>query len=233
MSPFSSLSCTYGCTWPRTTTPVYKCQTLNNVSTCFAVISLTCSECFFILRTYALWNNNRIVLVTMTLFLFAVISASIGILFAGNATSNVTTSAIPGIPGCSQSLQDVPLFLSFLMLFVFQLVLISLTLIRVIQSWRLAKGHMHAVLVKHNIYYYGCGLLLSVANVLLLELLSDSIYGSLLEYLQIFILAILATRMHLHLWHIDRLVHVSEAVDCTVTSNHEPIFCHGRETHWV
>ncbi|KAG1728327.1 hypothetical protein EDB19DRAFT_1747395 [Suillus lakei] len=102
------------------------------------------------------------------------------------------------------------------MLFVFQLGLISLTLIRVIHSWRSAKGHLHAVLVKHNIYYYACGLFLSVANVLLLKLLSDSTYGSLLEYLEVFILAILATRMHLHLWHIDRHAHVSEAVDCTV-----------------
>ncbi|KAG1719457.1 hypothetical protein EDB19DRAFT_1784544 [Suillus lakei] len=36
--------------------------------------------------------------------------------------------------------------------------LVSLTLIRVIQSWRTAKGHLHAVLEKHNILYYACGL---------------------------------------------------------------------------
>ncbi|KAG1809176.1 uncharacterized protein BJ212DRAFT_620696 [Suillus subaureus] len=47
-----------------------KCQILNNISSFFAVISLTFSECFFILRTYALWNNNRIVLVAMLSALF-------------------------------------------------------------------------------------------------------------------------------------------------------------------
>lgn len=59
----------------------------------FAVISLTCSECispssrykraphairpgFFVLRTYALWSNNRIVLVAMlsTFFVSLVLS---------------------------------------------------------------------------------------------------------------------------------------------------------------
>ncbi|KAG1809173.1 uncharacterized protein BJ212DRAFT_620635 [Suillus subaureus] len=44
---------------------VKKCQTLNNISSYFRLISLTFSECFFILRTYALWNNNRIILVAM------------------------------------------------------------------------------------------------------------------------------------------------------------------------
>ncbi|KAG1728318.1 hypothetical protein EDB19DRAFT_162161 [Suillus lakei] len=193
-----------------------KCRTLNDISACFAVISLTCSECFFILRTYALWNNNRIVLITMMSILFAVIVASIGVAFNANATSDVTTSAIPGITGCSQSPQGVPFFSSFIMLFLFQLGLISLTLIRVIKSWRSAKVHLYGVLVKHNIYYYTCGLLLSVANFLLLMLLSDSIYHPLLEGFEVCILAILATRMHLHLWHIDRHVYVSEAVDCTM-----------------
>ncbi|KAG1728321.1 hypothetical protein EDB19DRAFT_1913823 [Suillus lakei] len=192
---------------------VNTCRMLTNIYACFAVISLTCSECFFILRTYALWDNNRIVLVAMMLTLFATIVSSIVIVFIASATSDVTTSAIPGIPGCSLHAQDVRFFLPYIILFVFQLGLISLTLIRVIQSWRLAKGHLHAILVKHNICYYACGLPL---NVLLPILVSDPIYYSLLQDSQVFILAILATRMHLHLWHIDRLVYVSEAVDCTV-----------------
>ncbi|KAG1836967.1 hypothetical protein DFJ58DRAFT_157394 [Suillus subalutaceus] len=47
-----------------------ECQILSNISAFFAVISITFSECFFILRIYALWNNNRIVLVTMLSALF-------------------------------------------------------------------------------------------------------------------------------------------------------------------
>ncbi|KAG2080566.1 hypothetical protein BD769DRAFT_1555240, partial [Suillus cothurnatus] len=55
---------------------------------CLGVISLTCSECFFVLRTYALWNSNRIVLVAMLSALFAIIASFIGICFSAIATSH-------------------------------------------------------------------------------------------------------------------------------------------------
>ncbi|KAG1720765.1 hypothetical protein EDB19DRAFT_548229 [Suillus lakei] len=42
-----------------------KCQLLNNICSCFSLISVFCSECFFVLRTYALWNHNKFVLATM------------------------------------------------------------------------------------------------------------------------------------------------------------------------
>ncbi|KAG1842783.1 hypothetical protein DFJ58DRAFT_805837 [Suillus subalutaceus] len=34
---------------------------INNICSCFSLISLICSECLFIIRTYALWNNNKFV----------------------------------------------------------------------------------------------------------------------------------------------------------------------------
>ncbi|KAG1788939.1 uncharacterized protein HD556DRAFT_834697 [Suillus plorans] len=124
-----------------------------------AVISLTCSECFFVLRTYALWNSNKIVLVAMLSALFAVMASFIGICFGAIVTSYVTTSAIPGITGCYRSSTRVQFFLPFLLSFIFQLGLVSLTLIRVVQTWwRASNNNTHAVLVKHNIFYYVCGL---------------------------------------------------------------------------
>ncbi|KAG2040878.1 hypothetical protein BDR03DRAFT_69406 [Suillus americanus] len=41
------------------------------------------------------------------------------------------------------------------------------SLIRVIQSYRTAKGSLQAVLVKHNIFYYTCSLFLLAVNVLM------------------------------------------------------------------
>ncbi|KAG1799957.1 uncharacterized protein BJ212DRAFT_145147 [Suillus subaureus] len=41
------------------------CQILSNIFAYFGVISLALSEFFFVLRTYALWNNKRIVLVAV------------------------------------------------------------------------------------------------------------------------------------------------------------------------
>ncbi|KAG2344917.1 hypothetical protein BDR05DRAFT_998918 [Suillus weaverae] len=195
-----------------------KCKILVNIFSSLGVISLACSECFFVLRTYALWNSNKMVLVAMLSTLFTIIVSFIGICFSAIATSHVTTSAIPGITGCYRSSTSVQFFLPFLLLFVFQLGLVTLTLIRVFQTWRTSNSAMHTVLVKHNMFYYICGLFLSAVNVLAPTMVSDPIYYSLLEDLQAFILAILATRMHLYLWHTDRHVHGSEIM-CVSMSN--------------
>ncbi|KAG2345959.1 hypothetical protein BDR05DRAFT_1058087 [Suillus weaverae] len=217
-----------------------KCRILIDIYSSFSQISLICSECisssyttyvflphpihegFFVLRTYALWNKNRIVLVGMLSAAFAMVVTSVGIRFTNISTSYVTTSAIQGIPGCSWSSSGVLYFMSFVFLFVFQLGLVSLTLIRVIQSWKSAKGHLHAVLLKHNIFYYACGLVLSAVNVLVPVLFPNSAYYTVLEDFQVNILAILATRMHLHLWHLDRHMHDSDALICIVMSDMLP-----------
>ncbi|KAG1799952.1 uncharacterized protein BJ212DRAFT_1484676 [Suillus subaureus] len=196
-----------------------KCKILVNIYSSLGVISLTCSECFFVLRTYALWNGNRIVLVAMLSTLFAIIVSFIGICFSAIATSYVTTSAVPGITGCYRSSTSVQFFMPFLLLLAFQLGLFILTLIRAFQTWRTSNGGMHTVLMKHNIFYYACGLFLSAVNVLAPVMFSDPAYYSLLEDLQAFVLAILATRMHLHLWHIDRDVHGSEILACISMSD--------------
>ncbi|KAG1719459.1 hypothetical protein EDB19DRAFT_699353 [Suillus lakei] len=147
----------------------------------------------------------------MLFVLFANLAIFIGIRFTDIASLQITTSAIPGIPGCYSSLPSLQ-FVSYIFLFAFQLGLVSLTLVRVIQSWRTAKGHLHAVLEKHNMLYYACGLFLSAMSVLMSMLFSDSPYYTIVKDLQVFILAILATRMHLHLWHIDRHMHSSDAL---------------------
>ncbi|KAG1808702.1 uncharacterized protein BJ212DRAFT_1484945 [Suillus subaureus] len=169
---------------------------------------------------YALWNNNRIVLGAMLFALFAIFVSSISILLVAGVTSDVTTDAIPGIQGCSRGPHDIRLFLLFILMFVFQLGLVCLTITRAIQSWRSANGPLYAMLVKHNIFYYACGLLFSAVNVLLPILLLDmySVYSS-FQVLQIFILAILATRMHLHLWHAERHVDGSKAIVWISMSN--------------
>ncbi|KAG2124062.1 hypothetical protein DEU56DRAFT_759839, partial [Suillus clintonianus] len=149
---------------------------------------------FFVLRTYALWNSNRTVLVGSLSTVLAIVVTSITLRFTTVVTS-------PGITGCYWTSRSVQYFMSFVLLFVFQLGLVSLTLIRVIQSWRSAKSKLHAVLVKHYIFYYACGLFFSALNVIMPVIFSVHI---LYHTRRVFILANLATRMHLDLWHIDR-----------------------------
>ncbi|KAG1787373.1 uncharacterized protein HD556DRAFT_1409820 [Suillus plorans] len=185
-----------------------KCRTLDSISTGLGMLLVICSECFFILRTYVLWDNNRLLLVAMLSTFFCFVVASISIAFATTVPAAHTSSQIPGITGCYRSSTNYQLFISFLFLFVFELELMILTFIRAIQTWRTNPNRLYAILVHHNLAYYACGLLFSVANIFTSLLLHDA-YQTILDGFQFMILAILATRMHLYLWQVNRQTHGS------------------------
>jgi hypothetical protein len=189
-----------------------KCRVLDNVNAGLGIISAVCAECFFVLRTYALWNKNKILLVAMLITIPSFVGVSIGIAFTTNAPAEYATSAIPGIIGCYQSSTSFRLFIPFLLLSMFELGLMILTLIRAIQNWQINSGRLYIVLVKHNIFYYTCGFLFSVANIFTSMLLQYS-YHTMLYDFQFMTLAILATRMHRNLWQMsmDRHSHGSGA----------------------
>ncbi|KAG1739423.1 uncharacterized protein EDB91DRAFT_383925 [Suillus paluster] len=185
-----------------------KCRILGFIDLALGIISVTCSESFFILRTYALWNNNRIVLAAMLTAFFATFVASIVTsLVVHDDTAPYATGAIPGMTGC---LLNGRLSIPYILLFQFELGLIFLTLIRAIQSWRTANSPLYAILVKHNIFYYACGLLFSGVNVVTSFMVHYQ-YHAMFQDFQFIILAILALHMHLQLWQINEHVHGSDA----------------------
>ncbi|KAG1854040.1 hypothetical protein C8R48DRAFT_322530 [Suillus tomentosus] len=185
-----------------------KCRVLENTQSGLGIVLTIVSETFFILRTYVLWNKNLILLVaTLSTFLIFVI-ASFSIVLATGVPAAYATSAIPGITGCYRGPTSLQYFIPFLLLSVFELGLMILTLIRAVQNWRINSGRLYVVLVNHNISYYVCGFLLSVTNVFASLLLQYS-YQTFLFNFQFIMLAILATRMHLHLWQVNRHLHGS------------------------
>ncbi|KAG0703281.1 hypothetical protein DFH29DRAFT_1042951 [Suillus ampliporus] len=174
-------------------------------------------QAFLSSGTYALWSNNRFVLAAMVAGFLAAVVASIITTFAATTTAPFATSAIPGITGC---LDSVDLLIPFIFLFLFELGLMSLTLVPAIQSWRMSNGPLYAILVKHNIFYYAC--VFSAANLLTLLLLRYQ-YHAMFQDFQCIILAILATRMHLHLWNVDRHLHASGAFVCISLPDMSPV----------
>ncbi|KAG1739421.1 uncharacterized protein EDB91DRAFT_383353 [Suillus paluster] len=188
-------------------TPTGDFNILGFIDVAFGILSVTCSESFFILRTYALWNNNRYVLAAMLTAFFATFVASIVTSLSNDVIAPYATGVIPGMTGC---FLNGRLSIPYILLFQFELGLISLTLIRAIQSWRTADSPLYAILVKHNIFYYACGLFFSGANVVTSFTVHYQ-YHAMFQDFQFIILAILALRMHLQLWQINEHVHGSDA----------------------
>ncbi|KAG1810935.1 uncharacterized protein BJ212DRAFT_576368 [Suillus subaureus] len=59
-----------------------KCRVFYNINTGFCIVSVICSECFFIIRTYALWNKNKILLAAVLSAFCIFLAASFSISFA-------------------------------------------------------------------------------------------------------------------------------------------------------
>ncbi|KAG1872115.1 hypothetical protein C8R48DRAFT_696914 [Suillus tomentosus] len=152
---------------------------------------------------------------------FAVaIAAAIAVVYSATATAPFETSSIPGITGCYQSSGSMMLFVPYLLLFGLELMLISLTLTCAIQKWRISDDGLYGIILKHNVFYYACGLVFSLVNILtsllldvrhlsietfhLLEYLVQYAYSGMFQDFQCVVHAILATRMYLHLWHVNR-----------------------------
>ncbi|KAG0704052.1 hypothetical protein DFH29DRAFT_398442 [Suillus ampliporus] len=175
-----------------------KCEILDNICSCLSIISGTCSESFFVLRTHALWDNNRFVLAaTVTGFLHALASPFILLPPHHLRPAQSRESRVAWTMSTSSS--------RFFSCFCLKLSLMSLTLIRAIQSWRISNGPLYAVLVKHNVFYYACAI----------DIMHTQYqYHAMFQDFQFIILAILALRMHLHLWQIERpeVLHGTDAL---------------------
>ncbi|KAG2054088.1 hypothetical protein BDR06DRAFT_426789 [Suillus hirtellus] len=184
------------------------CRISGNLTLGLDLVSAASSEWVFILRTYVLWNKNRVLLATMLCFSFTVIVTPFGIAFATVITAAYATGPIPEITGYCHISTIFWYFVPFSLLSVFKLGLLILTLIRAMQDWRTNTGRLYVVLVNHNISYYACGLLFSLTSMFTSLLLHYS-YRNAWYQLQVATLAILATHMHLHLWQVHQHLHDS------------------------
>ncbi|KAG1789693.1 uncharacterized protein HD556DRAFT_1395731 [Suillus plorans] len=170
------------------------CEMLQNVNSGLGIVIAT----FFILRTYVLWDKNRILLTAMLSNLLSFLIASFIIVFAINTPAEYATSPIPGIAGCYLSSTIFLYFIPSLLLSIFQLGFLILTLIRAIQDWPTNTSRLYVVLVNHNIAYYACGFRECVN-------ISNTLFDrALMLCAPVLILASLATRMHLHLWQVNQ-----------------------------
>ncbi|KAG1895854.1 uncharacterized protein F5891DRAFT_1193668 [Suillus fuscotomentosus] len=84
-----------------------------------------------------------------------------------------------------------------------------LTLIRAIQNWRINQSRLYVVLVNHNIL---CMRFSALGNEHLRIAAPPGLLPILFFNFQFTILAILATRMHLHLWQVNQHPHGSTSV---------------------
>ncbi|KAG2122788.1 hypothetical protein DEU56DRAFT_69884 [Suillus clintonianus] len=178
---------------------VKSCTTFSKFDTYVGGIVLCCAESLFLRRVYATMNHRWIVMCCNTVFLLVPVVVTLTLY---NSSSIIMQSPIPNVASCYSSEQGHIIILAYSLLIIIETEILGFTLYH---SWKLYREYGNTmplvrVLVRHNIVYFACGLLLST-TVMVIMLTLPAPYGDAASSLQFMMHGILATRMHRELYN--------------------------------
>ncbi|EIW86180.1 hypothetical protein CONPUDRAFT_160999 [Coniophora puteana RWD-64-598 SS2] len=196
-----------------------ECKRLSNAMTGLTTLIVFLAEVLFALRTYALWRRSRAVLILLIVsFVVATIGSVAAWYIPVGAKTTIISLPRSSVTGCAIVTSRVSLALTYSFLIALEMELITLNAMRGIRVRRETRARLIEVLVRHNVLYYVCGLVFTITNVIMGVVEN---YGDveIFQDLQIYIHAILSTRMHRMLWFNSE--HDSDGLDVT-TATAEP-----------
>ncbi|KAJ8591676.1 hypothetical protein M405DRAFT_860356 [Rhizopogon salebrosus TDB-379] len=181
------------------------CQILGDLATgttFLGTLTLFCAECIFVLRTCAMWKVasylRRVMFIVMSVVTIA--GLIVFCTFRGRYTHVLH---VPACKALEVAKEPRLLGVALLVLLILEFALIILTVLKATQSRGSTLVPLLTLLLKHNMFYHGCGFLFSVVNLLCVALLKYE-YHTFFLTAQITIHTILATRMQYQLWDVDR-----------------------------
>ncbi|KAG1836170.1 hypothetical protein DFJ58DRAFT_189369 [Suillus subalutaceus] len=164
-------------------------------------IVLLCAECIFVLRTYALWNCDRRVRIALLILYLALCCGMIILVLACGLQLKTTkfTSAC-----YSNSSMPTNLILAhYVLLLLLEIEIVGLTFYRMIRYYRTTRCRLLTLMAQYNVGYILAGLLFTIINIVTICFVPGD-YRPVLEASQIVAQGLLATRMQLDLWKLNR-----------------------------
>ncbi|KAG2058345.1 hypothetical protein BDR06DRAFT_114002 [Suillus hirtellus] len=135
---------------------IVTCKILQLMWYCTAALCITGAESIFILRTYALWGQNKFILGLMLLTGLCLTILNVIIIRKVWGQSEFQLSDIGG--GCYSLSHDTKAAYNWSLIAAFELEVMVLTMIRVYLAYREIGSRLLNILLQHNIFYFGTGL---------------------------------------------------------------------------
>ncbi|KAG1843790.1 hypothetical protein DFJ58DRAFT_34728 [Suillus subalutaceus] len=175
------------------------CTTLFAFNSYVRGIVLVCAESLFMQRVWAVTDRRWLVTCCNVVFLLVPLVVTLTL---SDSSSTVMQSPIPKVASCYDSKQSRIIIVAYVLLVIIEIEILSFMLYH---SWKLYREHgndmpLVRVLVRHNIFYFACGLVFSTATVVAVVALPAS-YADAASDLQFVIHGILVTRMHRELYN--------------------------------
>ncbi|KAG1843787.1 hypothetical protein DFJ58DRAFT_34688 [Suillus subalutaceus] len=175
------------------------CTTLFAFSVYVGGIVMVCAEALFMQRVCAVMGRRWLITCCNVLLFLVPVAVTFTLT---HSSAIITQSPIPKFASCYDSKQSRIVIVAYVLLVITEIEILSFMLYH---SWKLYREHgndmpLVRVLVRHNMFYFACGLLFSTTVVIVVVTLPAS-YGDVASVFQIVIHGILATRMHRELYN--------------------------------
>ncbi|KAG1887382.1 hypothetical protein F4604DRAFT_1721731 [Suillus subluteus] len=175
------------------------CKTLFAFSIYVGGIVMVCAESLFMQRVWAVMGRRWLITCCNVVLLLVPVVVTLTL---SHSSSTIMQSPIPKVASCYDSKQSRIIIVAYVLLVIIEIEILSFMLYH---SWKLYGAHgndipLVRVLVRHNMFYFACGLLFSTTVVVVVVTLPAS-YGDVASTFQIVIHGILATRMHRELYN--------------------------------
>ncbi|KAI0064839.1 hypothetical protein BV25DRAFT_1822576 [Artomyces pyxidatus] len=122
------------------------------------------SELILMLRTYAIWERQRWVLILLSTAA-AVLYIPALVVTQMETKSFIFASTPPGETGCSLQHASAIIFLAYVLLLISETLIFTLTVIKAVQHLKRTRSPMVVTLYRDGVLFYFCLLFFTVANV--------------------------------------------------------------------
>lgn len=173
------------------------CHQVYAVSSYSTALGIAFSEAIMIIRTYALWGNNRKILIFLLTFLGLIAAPVLVILTFFLRSLKYGEPPLPTVTGCYPTEGSIILFADFVLLISLETVIMALTLWIGVKRFRHSHNRLVYTLYRDGIFFFVYLFLISAGNIIVL-VAGPPEYVDLLNTFQRVMHSVLSTRVMLH-----------------------------------
>ncbi|KAF7367274.1 hypothetical protein MSAN_00789400 [Mycena sanguinolenta] len=174
------------------------CHRIDAVATWFTAFGIIVSEAMLIMRTYAIFQSSKKVLVLLLVLLGLLVGAALPTVEIFIQSLQYGQPPIGTFDGCYPVSGSEIIFVSFIAILLFETIIVALTAYSAFRNYRRESSPMIKVLYRDSLFFFLCIFSITLANVLVAALLPID-YADLLDRLQAAIHSIVSTRIIFHL----------------------------------
>ncbi|GLB45725.1 hypothetical protein LshimejAT787_2600580 [Lyophyllum shimeji] len=177
--------------------PFEKCANLYSAASWLTAFGIGMAEAVLVLRTFALWGNNRKILVFLLGLYTAIYIPVVVILVIFLRSLRWGAPPLPTVVGCYPTQGSVILFADFALLMVNETIVMVLTIWIGVKRFRHSRNPLVITLYRDGVFYFVYLFLISAGNIIVL-LAGPPEYVDLLNTFQRVMHSVLSTRILLH-----------------------------------